>query len=99
MRSVLAATALAAALLLAQPVAVSAQDDQDASPEELTAEAMDRLLRALDLFLGSIPQYEAPYVNENGDIIIKRKHPEGDGGDLPTPEEKPAPPETDSTTT
>jgi hypothetical protein len=100
MRSVLASTALAAALVLAQPVAVSAQDDQDTSPEELTAEAVDRLLRALDLLLGSIPQYEAPYVNENGDIIIKRKHPEGDGGDLPTPEEKPAPPgDTDSTTT
>jgi hypothetical protein len=100
MRSVLAATALAAALVLAQPVAVSAQDDQDASPEELTAEAVDRLLRALDLLLGSIPQYEAPYVNENGDIIIKRKHPEGDGRDLPTPEEKPTPPgDTDSTTT
>lgn len=99
MRSVLAATALAAALVLAQPIAVPAQDDQDTSPEELTAEAVDRLLRALDLLLGSIPQYEAPYVNENGDIIIKRKHPDKDEG-LPTPEEKPAPPgDTDSTTT
>lgn len=98
MRSVFAATALAGALILALPMAVSAQDE-DATPGELTAEAVDRLLRALDLLFGSIPQYEAPYVNENGDIIIKRKHPGGDGGDLPLPEKKPAPPDTDSTTT
>lgn len=98
MRPVFAATVLAGALVLLQPAAVMAEDEKETSPEELTAEAMDRLLKALELFLGSLPQYEAPYVNENGDIIIKRKHPQ-DGEDLPTPEEKPAPPETDSTTT
>jgi hypothetical protein len=96
MRAILAATALVAALALVQPAAGQIEDEDEVSPGELTAEAVDRLLRALDLLMGSIPQYEAPYVNENGDIIIRRKHPERD---LPTPEHKPAPPETDTTTT
>lgn len=100
MRAIVAVTALAAALALAQPVAGQAEDDTETSPGELTAEAVDRLLRALDLLMGSIPQYEAPFVNENGDIIIRRKHAGDDDGPLPTPEEKPMPPGgPDSTTT
>lgn len=98
MRPIFAAAVLAAALALAPPAAGQMEDDADESPSELTAEAVDRLLRALDLLMGSIPQYEAPYVNENGDIIIRRKHPEHEK-DLPTPEHKPAPPDIDTTTT
>lgn len=97
--------ALALALALVSPATLAgpagAQDenrsqDSETSPGELAAEAMDRLMRALDLLIGSIPQYEAPYVNEDGDIIIRRKRDDG----LPVPEDKPAPPaEPDTTTT
>lgn len=94
------AASCAALLAVAQPAAGQTDDPPGESPGDLTAEAVDKLLRALDLLLGSIPQYETPYVNENGDIIIRRKHPERDREDLPTPEEKPSPPAgPDSTTT
>ncbi len=33
---------------------------------------MKTILNALELLLKSIPQYEAPEVLENGDIIIRR---------------------------
>ncbi len=100
MHAIVAATTLAVALALAQPVAGQTNEDRETSPGELTAEAVDRLLRALDLLMGSIPQYEAPFVNENGDIIIRRTRADDDHAPLPTPEEKPAPPGgPDSTTT
>jgi hypothetical protein len=31
------------------------------------------MLEAMDLFLKSIPQYEAPQITPEGDIIIRRK--------------------------
>jgi hypothetical protein len=37
----------------------------------------------MGLFLQSIPQYEAPEILENGDIIIRRKNPP------PEPDQKP----------
>lgn len=96
MRAILAVIALGAVLAATPPT--SAQEEGETSPGELTAEAIERLLRALDMVIGSIPQYEAPFVNENGDIIIRRKHPERERP-LPTPERKPAPPDIDTTTT
>lgn len=111
MRSVLTALSFALGLalslpypaLLTGPAAAQGEAPEDEypgeegeeSPGELAGEAMRRLMQALDLLIGSIPQYEAPYVNENGDIIIRRKRAE----DLPTPRDKPAPPDVDSTTT
>jgi hypothetical protein len=89
--------ALAVAVAIALPLPLAAQEEQNSSPEALAGEAVDKLMRALDLLIGSIPQFEAPYVNENGDIIIRRKH--GDDGPLPTPEEKPTPPGGPDTTT
>ena len=41
--------------------------------EEMAREAIEQLLRALELMIESIPQYELPEVNEDGDIIIRRK--------------------------
>jgi hypothetical protein len=91
--------ALAVAVAIALPLPLAAQEERNGSPEALAGEAVDKLMRALDLLIGSIPQFEAPYVNENGDIIIRRKHGDDDGGPLPTPEEKPAPPGGPDTTT
>lgn len=95
----LIAASCAGFLSLTQPAAAQSEQPSE-TPGDLTAEAVDKLLKALDLLIGSIPQYEAPYINEDGDIIIKRKHPERDQEDLPTPEEKPTPlAGPDSTTT
>lgn len=97
MRAILAVIALGAVLAGTPPAAAQAEEDET-SPGELTVEAIDRLLRALDLLIESVPQYEAPFVNEDGDIIIRRKHPKRERP-LPTPERKPATPEIDTTTT
>ena len=46
---------------------------QEKGADELAAEGLGKLMDALGLFIDSIPQYEAPEVLENGDIIIRRK--------------------------
>ncbi|WP_373086200.1 hypothetical protein [Sneathiella sp.] len=50
----------------------------ESSPEELAVEGISKLMNALGVFIKSIPQYEAPEMNENGDIIIRRKQPKID---------------------
>ncbi len=54
-------------------------------PEQMLKDATRQILRAFELMFKSIPQYTAPEVLENGDIIIRRIHPE---------KEKPVKPET-----
>ena len=44
--------------------------------EELAREGADQIFRALDLLLKSIPQYDAPEITEDGDIIIRRHRPD-----------------------
>jgi len=81
---------LLVALVLAGPAASAvAQTDErgQKTPDELAIEGIDRLMRALELLIQSIPQFEAPIINENGDIIIRRRHPE----QKPEPNEEPAP--------
>lgn len=56
-------------------LAESLQDKADQA-EQLASEAVAKLLRALDLMMDSVPQYAAPEVLPNGDIIIRRLHPE-----------------------
>jgi len=85
----LAALGLTLALILAAPVAAPAAEEPPPSeqppssddPGALARDGLERLLRALEAVIHSIPQYEMPEINENGDIIIRRKrHPD------PTPE-------------
>jgi hypothetical protein len=65
---------LAIALVASPTQAISAQDQEDRGrAEDMAREGMERIMRALELFMDSIPQYELPEVNEHGDIIIKRK--------------------------
>ncbi len=45
-------------------------------PSELLKEGTQKILKAFELFLQAIPQYETPEVLDNGDIIIRRKHPD-----------------------
>ncbi len=63
------------------PAEPAAGDDSSVQEqaEGLAREAMEQLMRSLKMFMQSIPQYELPEINENGDIIIRRKRwPEGD---------------------
>lgn len=80
----LAAT-LAVALSLSLPLSVTpaaADADADAGARgeldearRLALEAAGRMLRALDIFLGDLPQYAAPEVLPNGDILLRRLNP------------------------
>ena len=45
---------------------------QQKKPEDMIEDGMRMILNALQLILKSIPQYKAPEVLENGDIIIRR---------------------------
>lgn len=74
MRKILLAMAVGLSLSLAMPVQAQEQD-QKSDPDVLALEGIEKLMEALGAFLKSIPQYEAPYINENGDIIIRRKNP------------------------
>jgi len=72
------ATAAALALMLtAVPMAAQAQS-KPADPEMLLEEGTKKILRAFELFIMTIPQYEMPEVLPNGDIIIRRKNPPGE---------------------
>ena len=65
---------IAAIMLISAPIPGVAQERKD--PQTLASEGIQQLLRAMELMLLAIPQFEAPVINENGDIIIRRKHPE-----------------------
>jgi hypothetical protein len=84
MLGLIAALAMAGPAL---PALAQSEGRGEKTPDELAIEGIDRLMRALELLIQSIPQYDAPVINENGDIIIRRRHPT----DQPTPEQKPAP--------
>ena len=86
-RSILA---LPVFLLLALPAAAAEKE----TPGELATDAMSKMVRALELLIQQIPQYEKPEINENGDIIIRRKRPPG-----PDAPKAPEQPDLDSTKT
>ncbi len=73
--------ALAGAALMGALLAAPAQAQERAptpdmeEAERLAREAIESLLRMLETLMESIPQYEAPIINEDGDIIIRRRHP------------------------
>jgi hypothetical protein len=69
----LAAAVIAAFATLAGPLPAFAAEEE--TPSELAREGMERMLRAIELMIEMIPQYEVPEVLENGDIIIRRKNP------------------------
>ena len=69
---------------LAQDTAPKTDDAQ-----KLAVEGLSKLLDALGAFVKSVPQYAAPEVLPNGDIIIRRLNP------APAPKPKtPGPDET-----
>ena len=48
---------------------------QREAPEKMIEDGMKMILGAIQLILKSIPEYKAPEVLENGDIIIRRVQP------------------------
>ena len=77
--------AAALALMVSAAPAGAQQRNPPPDPRQEAEEAFRDgariIMRALQLFLESVPQYEAPEVLDNGDIIIRRKRrdprPEG----------------------
>ena len=73
MRKLITAGTIALMTLGAAPAFADSNWDKD--PHALASDGIQSLLKAMEMMLLAIPQYEAPYVNENGDIIIRRKKP------------------------
>ena len=70
-------------MLLAQP----SYADEPGITSELEAKtkaAIEKLVNMMGKVIEHLPQYEMPEVLENGDIIIRRKHPESSNEDTPT---------------
>lgn len=83
---------LALALSVPATAAVAQSNDAPSEPkkaEDMAREGVEKLLKALDLLIKTLPQYEMPTINEQGDIIIRRKHP----SDEPKPKKKAPPPD------
>jgi len=76
--SFLRATILAAALAGAGtfPIAAQAQDSTLDDAQKEAVDGISRLLQALQTFVKSVPQFSAPEVLPNGDIILRRIHPD-----------------------
>jgi hypothetical protein len=45
------------------------------NPTEVLRRATEMIMQAIDLLVANVPQYEAPKLLPNGDIIIRRKMP------------------------
>ena len=69
-----AALALGLAGIGASPAL--AQDSTLEGAQQEAVEGIGKLLQALQMFVKSVPQFSAPEVLPNGDIIIRRIHPE-----------------------
>ena len=69
---------LAISLAFTLSISSVAYADEKKSPEVMIEEGTKMIFDALDLVLKAIPQYEAPEILENGDIIIRRKNPTED---------------------
>jgi len=78
---------MTAFLAWAPPALAAEPERKTESPEELLGDAARSLMRAIEMMLMAIPQYAAPEVLENGDIIIRRK-PSAPSAPKVPPEEK-----------
>jgi|SRR5581483_6440332 len=76
--------ALSCGIVLCGVIPVAhAQDPTPEDAQKMAVEGLSKLLDALDLFVKSVPQYSAPEVLPNGDIIIRRIHPTPDAAPAP----------------
>jgi hypothetical protein len=83
MKNLTATICMTLALLIIVPTPVISADlyklqvppSQQKKPGEIIEDGMNIVLNSLKLLLKSIPQYKAPEVLKNGDIIIRRVTP------------------------
>ncbi len=87
-QNMLAAATVAAVCLAGVAPGVAQERSQRERAEEFARQGMERLMQALDLLIQSIPQYELPVINENGDIIIRRRHGSAPTQPAPGPADK-----------
>ena len=95
MRRILPALTVATALAVSATAFGHPLQDEGApkDPGAFLEDVTEEVFRVLELILRSIPQYAAPEVLENGDIIIRRIHPKpetpapapGDGAPMGKP--------------
>ena len=79
--------AFLAITLISSPVSAADPPKGQKSPEQLVTEGINTLMEAMKLFMHSLPQFSQPFMNENGDIVIPRVHPEAPE-DKSNPDEK-----------
>jgi len=84
--SLLAASMIVAGLATVPRISAAEEPNRRERAEKFVYRGMESLMQALDLLIESIPQYEMPIVNENGDIIIRRRR--GTGPEDLAPEKK-----------
>jgi hypothetical protein len=77
------AAALALGIAACGAAPALAQDSTLEGAQQEAVEGIAKLLQALQLFVKSVPQFSAPEVLPNGDIILRRIHPEN--APAPTP--------------
>jgi hypothetical protein len=80
---ILAASLVPAAVCAETQPQPYAPDEAMRHAEELAREGMDKLLRALETLRDAVPQYGAPYMDRDGNIVIPRLPPgetTGQGG-------------------
>jgi hypothetical protein len=70
------AAALALGIVSVGTSPALAQDSTLEGAQQEAVEGIAKLLQALQLFVKSVPQFSAPEVLPNGDIILRRIHPE-----------------------
>lgn len=71
MKKIASALAVLAVLVVLSPLPAAAQSEP--TPKELFEGASRMMMQALELLIKTMPQYDAPVVLENGDILIRRK--------------------------
>jgi hypothetical protein len=85
----LAASAIAALMLLAPIVGHASEPTEPSSgftedmqrAAELMRQGLNKALGSVETLLRAVPRYELPQMNDNGDIIIRRKRPDGPSAD------------------
>jgi len=87
MRQIILALFLTAAVTLSAPQMVPAAEtgNHREEAERLLEDATRKVMDAFKQMMMAIPQYAAPEILENGDIIIRRVHPEPGGEDADPP--------------
>jgi len=58
------------------------------SPEAIARDGIAKLLQALRLFVDNLPQYAAPEIDAQGNIVIRRLNPPTARRDTPPPRDE-----------